>query len=104
MVKYVFTLLLLGTVSALVYQQPACSASNHATSSVIFDQNKAPFIAIGQQIRIARLKKQIDTAAFTEATGITPQKLEDIEKGKIMPNKEILYTMEAILEVTIEVK
>ncbi len=104
MVKYVLTLLLMGTVSALIYQQPACSASNHATSSAILDQHKTPFIAIGQQVRVARLKKQIGTEAFTDALNITPQKLDDIEKGRTMPNKEILYQMEAILNVTIEVK
>lgn len=55
---------------------------------------------IGNQIRIARLSKQISCEALATALDLEEEKLRAIEEGKKMPIKDIIFKAEEILETT----
>ena len=104
MVKYLITLFIVGIVSTMLYQQPACNAAN--AKSIVHTKNgaKKSFPTLGKQIQEERLKKNWTTSDFALATGISSDDLENIETGKRVPSKKKLYKIEETLEVTFEIE
>ncbi len=61
-------------------------------------RNEAAFIApIGHQIRQARLRRQISQPELARMAGLKPSQIEEIEKGNVMPTRDVLMTIQQAL-------
>jgi ribosome-binding protein aMBF1 (putative translation factor) len=104
MVKYLITLFVMCIFSALLYQQPACNATNSRLVPTAKNIQKTPFAKLGKEIRAARLKNNWSESAFANIINISDDELNRIETGKQTPSKEKLYQIEEVLEKTFEME
>jgi ribosome-binding protein aMBF1 (putative translation factor) len=105
MVKFSLILLMIGTASTFMYQQPACNASspNHHKMDLT-QSNRVPYLVFGTKIKNERIKQHYSIEQLANATQITQKQLENIENGSVMPVKETIYRLENILGVVFDTK
>jgi ribosome-binding protein aMBF1 (putative translation factor) len=92
MSKFIFTgCLLLLLASFLNYPAQSVSTKSNAAqeSRVIFP--------ISEQIKLARMEKQITAKELANRVGLTKMSVEKIEKGQLVPTHEILEKLEVEL-------
>lgn len=105
MVKFCLILLMIGTASTFMYQQPACNASSSNHNTIELAQNSyTPYLAFGTKIKNERTKQHYSTEQLAKMLQISEKQLEKIESGSIMPVKEIVYRIESILGVVFDTK
>lgn len=54
---------------------------------------------IGAQIRTARLHRDMSTTSLATAAGLTPLQLEKVERGYVVPTRDILLHIQLALDV-----
>jgi ribosome-binding protein aMBF1 (putative translation factor) len=89
MSKFIFTgCLLLLLASFLNYPAQSVSAKSNVAqeSRVIFP--------ISEQIKLARMEKQITSKELASRVGLTKMSVEKMEKGQLVPTHEILQKLE----------
>lgn len=58
------------------------------------------YVGIGKQIQIARLEKQLTQEDLAKALHLTMSQINNIEKGNVIPVKELIFNIEETLETT----
>ena len=94
MSKFIFTACLLVLLASFLNYPPKTNESkpnSNQESSVIFP--------ISEQIKIARLEKQISQKELATRVGLTKMNIERIEKGQLVPANDILDKLEKELNV-----
>ncbi len=94
MSKFIFTACLLVLLASFLNYPPQTNESNldsKRESSIIFP--------ISEQIKIARLEKQISQKELAVRVGLTKMNVERIEKGQLVPANDVLDKLEKELNV-----
>ncbi len=94
MSKFIFTACLLVLLASFLNYPPQKNESKpnpKQESSIIFP--------ISEQIKIARLEKQITQKELATRVGLTKMNIERIEKGQLVPANDVLEKLEKELSV-----
>jgi ribosome-binding protein aMBF1 (putative translation factor) len=86
------------TMAGTFIYQPTTIVDDDVPSTIVIHPES--YKQIGNQIRIARLSKQISREALATALDLEEEKLQAIEEGRITPIKDIVFKVEEILETT----
>lgn len=98
MSKFIFTgflLLLLASFLNYPVQSEKTRKSESRETKIIFP--------ISEQIKLARMEKQLTTKELSTRIGITKMNVERIEKGQLVPTNDILEKFEKELGVHFEI-
>ena len=94
MSKFIFTACLLVLLASFLNYPPQTNEPKPDSlreSSIIFP--------ISEQIKIARLEKQISQKELATRVGLTKMNIERIEKGQLVPANDVLDKLERELSV-----
>jgi ribosome-binding protein aMBF1 (putative translation factor) len=95
MSKFALTGVLLCILVGFFHYNPtstqASSSPKTETESLLFP--------ISEQIKLARLKKHISQKDLADQVGLSKMNIEKIEKGQVVPTRDILFKLEKELGV-----
>lgn len=87
MSKFIFTACLLVLLASFLnYPINQTDASEKKQQTIIFP--------ISEQIKLARLEKQISQKELATRTGLSKMNIERIEKGQLVPTRDVLDKLE----------
>ncbi|MBL7815992.1 MAG: helix-turn-helix transcriptional regulator [Saprospiraceae bacterium] len=97
MSKFVLTGVLLLILAGFLHYSPSTNATSmengkNATETLLFP--------ISEQIKLARLEKHLSQKDLADRVGLTKMNIEKIEKGQVVPTRDILFKLEKELNAT----
>ena len=95
MSKFICTACLLVLLASFLNYPPQKHESNPSSKQ----QESSIIFPISEQIKIARLEKQISQKELAMRVGLTKMNIERIEKGQLVPANEVLEKLEKELNV-----
>lgn len=96
MSKFALTGVLLCILVGFFHYSPT---SNPANVSVKTEKESLRF-PISEQIKLARVEKHITSQELAKRVGLSEMNLEKIEKGQVVPTRDILFKIENELKVS----
>lgn len=96
MSKFALTGVLLCILVGFFHYSPT---TNPATVSSQTEKESLLF-PISEQIKLARLEKHISQKDLADRVGLSKMNIEKIEKGQVVPTRDILFKLERELNVT----
>ncbi len=96
MSKFALTGVLLLILAGFLHYSPSTSSIEAGNR----DSKETLLFPISEQIKLARLEKHISQKDLADRVGLTKMNIEKIEKGQVVPTRDILFRLEKELAVT----
>jgi ribosome-binding protein aMBF1 (putative translation factor) len=96
MSKFALTGVLLCILVGFFHYSPTTSQVTPSAQT----EKESLLFPISEQIKLARLEKHISQKDLAERVGLSKMNIEKIEKGQVVPTRDILFKLEQELKVT----
>ena len=97
MSKFALTGVLLLILAGFLHYSPA---SNNNFSENGKSDKETLLFPISEQIKLARLEKHVSQKDLADRVGLSKMNIEKIEKGQVVPTRDILFKLEKELNVS----
>jgi ribosome-binding protein aMBF1 (putative translation factor) len=97
MSKFALTGVLLLILAGFLHYSPTASSFDTENGK---DNKETLLFPISEQIKLARLEKHVSQKDLAGRVGLTKLNIEKIEKGQVVPTRDVLFRLEKELAVT----
>ena len=97
MSKFALTGVLLLILAGFLHYSPT---SNSFDSENGGNNKETLLFPISEQIKLARLEKHVSQKDLADRVGLSKMNIEKIEKGQVVPTRDILFKLEKELSVS----
>ncbi len=97
MSKFALTCVLLLILAGFLHYSPTPSSQDVENSKNGVETLLFP---ISEQIKLARMENHLSQKDLSDRVGLTKMNIEKIEKGQVVPTRDILFKIEKELNVT----
>ena len=96
MSKFALTGVLLCILVGFFHYSPTSSPANVSDKT----EKESLLFPISEQIKLARMEKHVSQKDLADRVGLSKTNIEKIEKGQVVPTRDILFKLEHELGVT----
>jgi ribosome-binding protein aMBF1 (putative translation factor) len=97
MSKFALTGVLLLILAGFLHYSPSSNSFDNENGK---NNKETLLFPISEQIKLARLENHVSQKDLADRIGLTKMNIEKIEKGQIVPTRDILFKLEKELNVT----